>query len=196
MSATQIYSEKELLERVAKGEEQAFANLVQLYSSRLYTYMYRITGNSYESEELVQDIFVQLWQTRETLTSVKNFGAYLYILSKNRATNALKKVIRIRNEMNRWATEQVSVSVDDDGFQEQISNLLDQAIDALPPKQQKIWRMSRMQHMKYEAIARELDISKDTVNKALQAANKNITTYVNKHLDTLLLLLLTFILEK
>lgn len=176
------------------GSEQSFAELVRLYSSRLYTYMYRITGDNFESEELVQDIFIQLWQTRETLTSIKNLQAYLYTLSKNRAINALKKVIRTRKEADLWQ-QHALLQTEDDTLQQK-DNLLDQAIDALPPQQQKIWRMSRIHHMKYAAIANELGISKDAVNKALQAASKNITIYVKKHLDSFLVYLLITFLKK
>lgn len=66
-------------------------------------------------------------------------------------------------------------------------NLLDKAVEQLPPQQKNIWQMSRIQRMKYAEIAAALGITKDAVNKALQAAGKNITQYVVQHLDVLLL---------
>lgn len=192
MLPNQTYTEKELLTDVAKGNEKAFADLVRIYSSKLYTYIYRITGNQHESEELVQDIFMQLWQTREALTAVENLGGYLYVLSKNRAANALKKVIRARNALDQLQ-QNAWLLTDDGGLEQRRGNLLDQAIDRLPPQQQKIWRMSRSLHMKYAEIATELGISKDTVNKSLQAAARNITTFIQQHPEALLFLLFPII---
>lgn len=187
MSANQPYSTKDLLLQIAEGDEKAFGEFVRLYSSKLYTYIYRITANSAESEELVQDIFIQLWQTREALAAVENPDAYLYILSRNRAANALKKMIRERNEQKLW--QQLNWLQVDEGNEQNVRNLLDQAVEALPPQQKKIWQMSRGLRMKYTDIALELGISKDAVNKSLQAAGKNITSFIKQHLNLLLLLL-------
>lgn len=185
MSENQPYPEKELLLRIANGDEKAFGDFVRLYSSKLYTYMYRITQDQGESEELVQDIFIQLWQTRETLGAVHNPGAYLYILSRNRAYNALKRLIRQKHALHEWQM-QPWLREDNDDAADKL-NLLDKAVEQLPPQQKNIWQMSRIQRMKYAEIAAALGITKDAVNKALQAAGKNITQYVVQHLDVLLL---------
>ncbi|PUZ27037.1 RNA polymerase sigma-70 factor, ECF subfamily [Chitinophaga costaii] len=102
MENSNTHHDRDLLLRIANGDEKAFAQFVALYADRLYTFIFRITNNLGESEELVQDIFIQLWQTRETLPAVQNPGAFLYVLSKNRASNALKRLINERNKQARW----------------------------------------------------------------------------------------------
>ncbi len=183
----QLDDGKKILIEISQGSEQAFTRLVDNYSSKLYTYIYRLTRRREVAEEVTQDIFMQLWQTREFLPEVHNLDAYLFILTRNFSVNALKKLIREKDHLQKWL-EIAPSSLSDSGWNENHLNLVDQAIGQLSTRQKEVWIMSRRRKMKYQEIARALNISKDTVNEHLQAANRNIVNYLRNNIEGLMLL--------
>ena len=88
------YNETALLKEVAGGSEQAFTTLFHRWQPFLATHIYRITESAVITEEIVQDVFLKIWQTRESLGEVQHFKAYLLVVSKNHALNTLQKIAR------------------------------------------------------------------------------------------------------
>lgn len=179
-----MHIEKELLIRVSEGSEQAFRNLLDLYSPQLYTHLLRLTRSKEVSEELLHDIFLQIWHTREALPDIQNFSAYLFILARNYGVNALNRIIREKENRKNWLLEQQNTAAGVELIEDKSGNIIDLAVARLSPQQRKVWIMSRQLRMKYEEIASELGISKDAVNKYLQTATKNITAYIREHIDS------------
>lgn len=189
------YNEPTLLQRIAEGDQAAFAQLVALYSSLLYKQALRLLKNNELAEEVVQDVFVQLWQVRETLPEVNNIRNYLFVIAKGYTIDALRKSIRARESYQRWKAEQ-SPEVQIHQPVDNSLHIIDQALHFLSPQQQKVWVMSRRLRMKYEDIAATLGISRDAVNKYLQAANKNIIRYIRQHKDLIFISLLWILSKK
>lgn len=174
-----ISSDRLLLAKVAGGDEAAFHELVNRYAHILYTFIYRIIEDRQKTEELVQDSFIKIWQTREHLASVHNFRAYLFVVSKNFAIKAAQKALKERQDFAEWVRSINSEQVDN----EWKFALIDEAISKLPPQQHKVWTMSRRQGMKYNEIASELGLSRESVKKYLALANASIMKYVKDRLE-------------
>jgi RNA polymerase sigma factor (sigma-70 family) len=179
------YTEQELLLRVAEGDEKAFHELVTSYAHLLYTFIFRIIGDRPPTEDLVQDVFVKIWLTREHLAEVRNFKAYLFIVSRNFAIKAAQKALREQKKLNEWKLQEAGSAEPQDHEWKFV--LIEEAIASLPPQQHKVWTMSRRQCMKYTEIAEELGLSRDAVKKYLQYANASIMKYVKNRLDLLIL---------
>ena len=175
--------ERALLMQVASGDEIAFRQLFMMHHQQLGGHMLRITNSIELAEEVVQDVFVKIWFTRESLVRVDNFKAYLFVISKNHALNCLKKLakeramIRQLEDADRPNLEVVGTDM--------YYNLLDEAIDQLPPQQQKVYLLSRHGRLKYTEIADQLELSRETVKKYLQIATVSITEYVHEHLEVM-----------
>ena len=88
--------ENDLLLRVAGGDEHAFSELFNTHHQLLGTHIYRITGSAELAEEVVQDVFLKIWLSRESLAAVQHFRAYLFVISKNHALNCLRKIAKER----------------------------------------------------------------------------------------------------
>ncbi|WP_454803003.1 RNA polymerase sigma factor [Mucilaginibacter phyllosphaerae] len=193
MSDLVLPSEKELLLRVSYGDEIAFSELFKAHHQRLGTHIYRITDSVELAEEIVQDVFLKIWINRKALKTVQNFGAYLFILSKNHALNCLRQLAKER--MRQKAIEENVVPI----LEEQATQndnyyaLLDKAIDHLPPQQQKVYLLSRHKRLKYDEIAHQMGLSRETVKKYLQGATHSITSYVQAHIDILAIVTLAII---
>ena len=182
-----LYAESELLIAVASGNEDAFRQLFFRYHQELGTHVFRVANSIELAEEIVQDVFLKIWMNRDDLTDIKNFKAYLFVISKNHTLNCLRKLARERMYKLDW----------DDRFENIPSleantniyhNLLDEAINQLPPQQQKVYLLSRHGRLKYAEVATELDISRETVKKYLQIATASITAYVQTNFGTTVLL--------
>jgi RNA polymerase sigma-70 factor (ECF subfamily) len=177
--------EKELLVQVAQGNEFAFRRLFSAYHQRLGVHILRITHSAELAEEVVQDVFLKIWMTREALIHIDNFKAYLFVLSKNHALNCLRKVAR--EQMQLKELEETRIVPFNAELQEtdHYYNLIDEAIDQLPPQQQKVYLMSRHSRLKYHEIAEELELSRETVKKYLQIATTSIKDYVQEHMEVI-----------
>jgi len=190
--ANKLHHENELLLKVAAGDEHAFRRLFTAYHQQLGIHIYRITNSAELAEEVVQDVFLKIWMTRETLGNIDDFKAYLFVISKNHALNCLKKLAKERIQIKRL--EQGSIGMlsaeQDSGI---YYNLLDEAIDHLPPQQQKVYLLSRHNRLKYAEIADQLKLSRETVKKYLQIATTSITDYVRTRLDVYLVVLLAIV---
>jgi len=188
-------SEDELLRDVARGDEIAFARLMQKYANLLATFVYRLTKNREQTEEIVQDTFIKIWQTRESLADVQNFTTYLYVISRNRALNALRAMIRERKRMLHIQQEITIVSeTPSDNSSDEKYSLLEKAISQVPPQQREAWLLSRREGLKYAEIASRMNLSRETVKKYIQYASQSITRYFedNIHLALYALLFIDF----
>lgn len=166
------YHEKELLDGVAAGNEDAFSRLVNLYRSRVFSHALTYIKSYEVAEEITQDIFVKVWVNRHRLPAVDDFKSYLFILGRNHLVSAIRKKV-----MSTTAND------DDDipghllqpdrqvEFKETYRNLIN-AIDRLPPQQKAVFTLSRMEQLSHAEIGDRLGISKRTVKFHLvQALN-------------------------
>jgi RNA polymerase sigma-70 factor (ECF subfamily) len=187
-------NENELLMRAAEGEEAAFTRLFYAYHNKLGAYICRLTGSIETAEEIVQDVFVKVWDNRQALATVNCFGSYIYVLSRNHALNCLRKLAKERIR-SREIVQNIQQSCDHDHNQWDETTpdyymLIDQAVDELPPQQQKAYILSRREHMQYDEVALRMNISRETVKKYLKLATRFITRYVHTHGDLLVVILL------
>ena len=190
MTEEQSYEHEELLTLVANGDESAFRELVMRYSGLLYTYIYKHIESKEATEELVQDVFFQIWLTREALREVRNFRTYLYVVSRNQALNAVKKMMREYQrhlEYQQW--EQIPEPEENHLKRELQLSIIEEAIEKLPPQQKKAWILSRREKLTYQQVAVEMSISKETVKTYLQHAHQFIGKYLMDRMSALLLLL-------
>lgn len=196
MPEVDFFQECELLREVVLGNENAFRQLFKVHSHRLGTYVFRLTGSIELAEEIVQDVFLKIWMNRETLAGVTNFKAYLFVVSKNHALNCLRKLIKERACQQKWE-ESVSdeLKIPEGEMADKYYSLLDEAIDHLPPQQQKVYLLSRHERLKYAEIAEQLDISRETVKKYLQIAIASITTHVHANMDVSVLFLVFLLIS-
>ena len=189
-------SEIELIKLVSTGNERAFRHLYITYHQLLRTHIYRLTESSELADEIVQDVFLKIWNNRESLEGINNFKGYLFILSKNYTIDFLRKHIRQTILHQKWESEEAQTFQEDDltAHATNYYGLLDEAIDQLPPQQKKVYLLSRHEHLKYVEIAARLGISRETVKTYLQLATASITLYVKKKVNFMVLLL--FLLKK
>jgi len=180
LSTQQPYEEKEILQHIAKGDEAAFRELVHKYTPLLAPYILKFTKSKERTQEIVQDIFTQMWLSRESLSQVNNFRRYLYVASRNHALNAIRNMMREEKRHLKWLQDQPSVVSENTPAQDYspYMGLVEEAVQRLPEQQKKVWILCRVQGKKYQEAAVETGLSRETVKKYLQHAQASITKYV------------------
>lgn len=182
MSTYQPYDENEILQRIANGDEAAFRQLVHQFTPLLAPYVLKFTKSKERTQEIVQDIFTQMWLSRESLSQVNDIRRYLYVASRNHALNAIRNMMREEKRHLKWLQDQpsgVAEAVPAQDYSPYIG-LVEEAVQQLPEQQKKVWVLCRVQGKKYQEVAVEMGLSRETVKKYLQHAQASITKYV-KH---------------
>jgi len=171
-------SESNELIKVAGGDERAFRRLYFKYHQQLGIHVFRITNSMDLAEEIVQDVFLKIWMSREVLAGVHNFKAYLFVISKNHTLNCLRKLSRERHHLSTCEENYMMSLSADSGDSNIYHSILDEAIDRLPPQQQQVYLLSRHERLRYVEVANRMNISHESVKKYLKIANASIVAYV------------------
>ncbi len=182
LSEHNFINEKNLLQQVSEGNEQAFRQLFDTYKNKLYFYILKITESEDVAEDVVQNIFLKLWINRANLIQIQNLNAYLYRMSHNYAINGLKRMARETLALAEIIKQEAKSynSADENVIHKDVQQLLNKAIEQLPTKQKLVFKMSWNEGLKQEEIAQRLNISILTVKKhkgeALRKIRENIHT--------------------
>jgi RNA polymerase sigma-70 factor (ECF subfamily) len=186
-------SERNELLKVSKGDEMAYNRLYYRYHQQLGKHVFRITNSMDLAEEIVQDVFLKIWLNREVLAGVQNFKAYLFVVSKNHTLNCLRKLSVERQHFNKIEESYTSLLVDSNSDSNEYYTILDEAINRLPPQQQKVYLLSRHERLRYAEVANRMNISSESVKKYLQIATFSITNYILTNFHILLIFSIFFI---
>lgn len=168
-----------------KGDMSAFEEIYARLHPKVYSYCQGFTKSSLASEEILQDVFVKLWQKREYIDPEKSIQAFVYKLTRDLTFDHLKKVARndqLRAEvLSRFvsSTENTESQIIFDDY----SVIAKRAISSLPPQRQRIYKLRQEEGMSYKKIAEELNISPNTVKVQLVKASKSIKSYLYTHAD-------------
>ena len=196
MSTSLAYNEKELLLQVAEGDEIAFNQLFLQWHQLLAGYVFRITESRELTEEIVQDVFMNIWMVRETLAEINNFKYFLLVVSRNQAFDILKKQLKEQKLKRVWKKENMpEPSVPDNDDKTSHYSLIDQAIDSLPPRRKEVYLLSRHERHTYKEIADRLGISRESVKTHLKLASNSISGFIRSHLPDIAVLAISLFIN-
>jgi RNA polymerase sigma-19 factor, ECF subfamily len=169
-------NENDLLARIARGDEAAFGVIFHHYQNKIYSFTFHVTGSKGLAEELVQDVFLKVWQHRTTLPGLLRFDSWLFTIARNKVFDLLKNMARDMAFRRQLAglLDPASNTVDDRILSRENEARLQQALDGLPPRQKQIFTLSRHQGLKHEEIAARLHISRHTVKTHLVQALRTL----------------------
>lgn len=180
-------SYNELIKELSKGNRTAFEKLFRLYYPRLKRYAIFFLKSTDEAEDLIQDVFYQIWKNRETLNPEKHFSAFLYTLVKNRCLNSLKRKVvedKFVVHQSKIETEElyhISFKVEEEysSMEEKLELELEKVISQMPERCQVAFRLKWFEGKKIREISELMDISKTMVDKhlakGLQIARQNLS---------------------
>jgi len=177
-----LLQERDLLNRISQGDEAAFTKIFHHYGQLIWLFVLKKTKSETIAEEIVQEVFLKLWVKREIATDIEGLAAFLYTMAINKTYDYFKKVAGDSRKLeNLW--HQVQQAAPSNSVEETIDfresmEIVNQAINQLPPQRKKIYLLNRIEGLSYDEIAQELNISKSTVSNQLVEATKFIREYV------------------
>jgi RNA polymerase sigma-70 factor (family 1) len=191
------YNERELLHRLAGGDETAFRQLYDHHKDEVYAFALGITRLVPLAEEIVQDSFMKLWQHRDELPEILKFESWFFTITRNLCYTALRKIAldRKAKTAHELQTDQQVATAEDIIITRENRELVNAAINQLPEQQRRIYKLSRETGLTYEEIAAELNISRNTVKEHLRRAVTGIRAYLEMRL-AIATILLSFLLKK
>lgn len=137
-----------------------------------------------QAQELVQDVFLKVWEKREQLVEVDYFNAWLRTIARNTAANYLRARAMEKLGITRLLAQQSSgCFTENDAADREYSLLLQAAIGQLPLQQQKVYILHRQQGLRHEDIAKHLDISVLTSRKYMKLALRSIRVFLERRMD-------------
>jgi RNA polymerase sigma-70 factor (ECF subfamily) len=183
-------SEKDLIVRLKSGDQTAFELLFHYYYPGLVIYSSQFTADQDESEEIVQEFFLRFWQKHQQLIVCDSLKSFLFTSVRNSSLNFLKhKKIEERYLKELAVLSARHLSYDPDLYVlSELQEKIRSSIECLPEQCRKIFVMNRIQGMKNEEIALELNLSKRTVETQISKALKVLRVQLKDYVTLLLLL--------
>jgi RNA polymerase sigma-70 factor (ECF subfamily) len=167
-----VLNDNHLVQLLQKGNVAAFDSLFDEYSQKLYCFALKYFRNEADAEELVQDVFVKVWENRKSLKSEHSFKSYLFTIALNQIRKHYnKKAVSLRYlESLRHETEPAENPHARDENYESVIRQLNELIDQMPPRRQEIFRKSKLEGKSSKEIASELHVSPGTVDNQVSEA--------------------------
>lgn len=165
-------TDRTLFEQIRTGDEKAFEALFRAYYPFLCTYATRLVKDAAAAEEIVQELFVRLWENRSRTiigSSVKN---YLFVSVRNLALNHIRHNRIKEDYAKNIIPEQDELYSPDTGAQTALLERIEKEIESLPEKRREIFTLSRRDGLKYREIAEKLNVSVKTVETQMGLALK------------------------
>jgi len=187
------YSDEHILTLIQENnDESAFTMLYDRYFRILFNYTYSKVNDQFAAQEIVQELFVSIWQQRHRNT-VNSCRSYLFSSVKNLIISYYRKEYTRKFHYDRWEVQsECSVALtDQDVLTSDLQIRYEQGLHLLPPKCREVFILSRKGHTNKE-IAQELSISEKTVEQHITKALRVLKEYLREHFAYALILISLF----
>ena len=184
-----------LLAQLNKGDKKAFDQIFKQYSKSLYYFSFSMLKNEEDAKDIVQEVFLKLWSERDKIDNTKSFKSFLFTISYNMTIDRLRKRIRDK-KFRSFVEKEFDVSCLENGIMvdyDMINNKIQSAVNELPDKRQKIFRLSREGGYSNKQIAEELNIAPKTVENQITLAIKHIKSSLGKEIVPVMLFMYLFL---
>lgn len=191
------YDEKLLLLNLKDGNALSFDFFYKQYSQQIYRKLKKMVKIEFLAEELMQDVFIKVWDKRSLIDPTKSFKSYLFTIAQNLVYDHYRRVGReakLQQEIKQEFIEEY-LHLDEGLILKETQDLLEMAINALPAQQQTVFRLCKIENKSYQQVSQQLGISISTVNGHIVRASKSVKTYLLTH-NSFPLVITLFLLSK
>jgi len=186
-------TDSELIELICKDSTLAFAALYNRYRHETYRYIITLVKVPELAEDLVQDVFIKIWDVRGRLEIRHNFRSYLFRICHNSAIDLNKRIAADRRLLDQVLNHWRMIAEAEPFTQEELlryDKLVDEALNTLSPQRRKVYELCKKENKSYEEVARELDISPGTVKTHMKQTLSLLRSYIRKQADIPILIIL------
>ncbi len=192
---TELGNDNNLVQLLQKGNVAAFDSLFEVYSPKLYGFALKYFKNETDAEELVQEVFIKIWENHQNLKSELSFKSYLFTIALNQIRKyfnqkavSLRYIESLQNELQ--IEEHLTTQNDD---YETVMKQINQVIEQMPCRRREIFTKSKLEGKSSKVIADELNISPGTVDNQVSEAIRFIRSQLKKENIVLVLFSVLFV---
>ena len=188
----------ELFDQVRTGDQSAFELLFSIYFARLNDFAKNVVRDGMISQDIVQEVFVKVWETREEIENI-NLEAFLFRLVRNRCIDYIKHLKVVNNRMQKIqiiSKYEELYRIDFMGnepyvlIEEELKIKIEKTILSLPDRCREVFILSRMDGLKNREIAEKLEINVKNVERHLSRALQSFRKNFSEELPVALILLI------
>lgn len=182
----------ELLTRFKRGDMLAFDQVYGLYSHKLFSFAYKILKDKADAEDLLQEVFLKIWASREKLGDYKLLNSYIFTITYNYSISLIRKRIisnKYLEQLKYSSVFQTAPNIVSEIEFNELNIQVEKLISNLPERQKQVYLLHRENNLTYLEIAEQLGISKNTVENHMVKALK----YLRDNIDKSLLVNILFI---
>jgi RNA polymerase sigma-70 factor (ECF subfamily) len=184
-------SNSDLILLIQKDDQVAFYNLYERYCRRLYGFVFRYIKQKEDAEEIVQEVFVKIWESRNKIDAYSSLESFLFTIAYNITISLLRKRTREKKYLEHLQSLQhlddLPDLIDEIHFNE-LNDRVQVLLNELTPRQKEIYQLSREEGLSHDEIAKKLDISVNTVKKHMA----NTLAFLKSQIDSSLTINLLF----
>jgi RNA polymerase sigma-70 factor (family 1) len=185
LTTTISHKEKEWVRGLLESNESTFRTIYDAYHRQVFSFAFYLTKSSDIAEEVVQEVFIRIWEKRAQLAPDTYLLAYLKKITQNLVMDIFRKANRDRS-LQQHIYNYMS-KLDQQGpdilLEKELNLAYRQALDRLPPQQKIIFTLSRDENLSYQQIADQLQLSRNTVRNHMAEAIKSVRHYIRHNTD-------------
>ena len=164
------FKEKHFLSALQAGEKKAYEELFSRYWAKTVKYLACLLKDGAAAEDLAQNVFVKIWNTRDRLAEVKSLDSWVFTIAHNQACDHLRRTVQTESLLSaslvynpQWGMDAVS-----------LNDIVSDCVSAFPPQRRICYKLSSEEHLSNQEIADRLNLSRRTVEHHISFALKQI----------------------
>ena len=192
MATNPLPNERELLAKIAEGDELAFKKVYDAYFSNTYNFAYHVLHSKELSEEVVQEVMLKLWQMGPDVIHIQDLGGFLNKLGTRRAIDVLRRIQYIRKAEREARADWSEANHDTEQtiLLNETKKILEEGILLLPHQQRMVYQLCHQQGLKHEEAATQMNIAPGTVHRHMKMALKFLRLYLQQRTEVTILLII------
>lgn len=168
---TEIMASK-IVQELILGNRSALQQIYDQFHAKVYLFAQKHTKDTNYAEDIVHDVFLQIWEKRDKLSATTPLEAQLFVIARSMIINNYRRALTKDNVHQNFSNQYQQTKEADSFETEESIQKLNQAIELLPPKRKQVFKMAKIDGLSYEEVAKTLDISKSTVETQMVKALK------------------------
>jgi len=175
--------DQQLVKSLRKGDVFAYNELFHKYSQKVFNFSIKHLENEEDVKDLVQEIFMKIWDKRNEINEKKSFNGFLFTITLNSIRDYFRKKVKNRKLIDKWLEEtepysdSTVLSIDYRSLEKVVGTL----VEKLPHKRQMVFRLSRNEGLSNDEIAEQMNIQKKTVENHLNLALNYLREKLQEH---------------
>ena len=178
-----VKSNKELLQLIKNNDRVAFYHLYERYSSRIFGFVLKFIKQKADAEEIVQEVFIKIWETRDKIDLYASFESFLFTIAYNSTINMFRERAREKKYIEYLKSMQQIDNAPDfinEIYFEELNEKVHALLNEVTPRQKEVFLLSREEGLSHDEIAKKLDITVNTVKKHIS----NVLAFLKSNIDT------------